>query len=201
MTRREAALQNGKKNLPENLQGKFFGRWKVIKYKGVSRWLCVCACGTKRVVRSSSLKLGVSQSCGCLAAEIASKLHSIHNMGGTRTHQIWRNMIDRCHNPNAQAFHRYGGRGIKVCKKWRESFTSFLDDMGEKPAGLTLERRNNNGDYSPKNCFWADRKTQAGNRSNSLILVLDGISASLHSHAKRTGISYHALYKRHFRKL
>lgn len=86
-------------------------------------------------------------------------------MSSTSTYHIWRTMKQRCLNPNATAYHRYGGRGITVCERWL-TFENFLADMGERPDGLCLERVNNNGNYEPGNCVWATRKAQAANRSH-----------------------------------
>jgi hypothetical protein len=79
------------------------------------------------------------------------------------TYGIWANMIQRCQNPKDDGFVNYGARGIRVCKRWLE-FRNFLADMGVRPKSLTLERRNNDGDYKPSNCYWASRKEQGRNR-------------------------------------
>jgi hypothetical protein len=80
---------------------------------------------------------------------------------------IWSAMKDRCHNPNNKQYADYGGRGITVCDRWRNSFPNFLEDMGERPEGLTLERSDNDGNYEPSNCVWETRKKQAENRRNT----------------------------------
>ena len=81
----------------------------------------------------------------------------------SRAYQVWANMVQRCTNPKNTMWHVYGARDIKVCERWRK-YENFLEDMGEPPPGLTLERRHTDRDYTPENCYWADRKTQAGNR-------------------------------------
>ena len=86
-----------------------------------------------------------------------------HGMAHTSEYNIWRQMKQRCQNPNCDAFASYGGRGIKVCARWLECFENFFADMGKRPSGLTLERKDNSGNYEPGNCVWATRKDQVRN--------------------------------------
>lgn len=88
----------------------------------------------------------------------------IYGMSGTRIYKTWTEMNYRCYNPNCKAYKNYGGRGIKVCKRWRNSFENFCADMGDKPKGLTLERINNDRNYEPGNCKWATYKENLNNR-------------------------------------
>jgi hypothetical protein len=148
-----------------------FGRWWVLE-EGISdryggrRWLCRCDCGKEKLVYSGSLRKGVSTSCGCYAIETRTT-HGHCKIGADNTtYASWRNMLNRCEKPNSDFYKHYGGRGIKVCKRWHK-FENFLADMGRKPPGLTLERNNNNKGYYKRNCKWANWSEQAYNRRSS----------------------------------
>lgn len=164
-----------------NLKGQRFGRWLVIKFSGLdgrqqATWLCCCECGTRKVLHASDLKRGNTRSCGCLRKEIISLLQRGNTIrrthGASRlqsplhpTFSTWQAMKARCLNPNASNFAFYGGRGIKICKRWVFSFNNFWIDMGRKPKGMTLDRfPNRDGDYKPSNCRWATARTQSNNR-------------------------------------
>lgn len=177
-----------------DLTGKVFGRWTVLEYSGrryVSRipmWKCACECGASKVVSSANLEFGTSKSCGCLSAELTSDREKDHGRSGSRTHKIWTQLRQRCNNPKDDAYHRYGGRGIKVCERW-SSFQNFLDDMGEAPEALTLDRIDNDGNYEPGNCRWATRKEQARNRTSNVNLTFEGKTLNLTAWSEVTGIS------------
>ncbi len=116
----------------------------------------------------------------------------------TREYRQWVNMNQRCYQPRSQQFKRYGGRTspITVCARWRHSFENFLADMGPCPPGLTLERKQNNGNYEPGNCRWDTPKAQANNRRNNRVLIFGGRSQTLTQWCEELGISRHALIHR-----
>ncbi len=104
-------------------------------------------------------------------------------------------MIRRCHNPKSDNYTNYGGRGITVCARWRESFLNFIDDMGGRPDGMSLERINNDGNYEPGNCRWASARDQAANRRNTITVLLDGQRMVLEEAARRLGAQSGSLSK------
>ncbi len=114
----------------------------------------------------------------------------------SKEYGIWSGMKDRCRNPNSRSYHRYGGRGIKVCERWLV-FANFIADMGPRPAGTSLNRIDNDKGYSPENCEWADEITQQNNRSNNIIITHDGRSLTITQWSKITGLSFRAIESRY----
>jgi len=171
-----------------DLTGKKFSRWTVVKKTGCSRanganWLCVCDCGTQKIVNSRALRYGQSRSCGCYRSELQSKrmvdMHTTHNDSNSREHRIWLALRARCTNPNNPAFKNYGGRGITVCTQWAKNYQCFLDDMGRAPEGMWLDRIDNNKGYSPENCRWATVREQQNNRRSNRNITVAGKTRTL----------------------
>jgi len=146
-----------------NLVGKTFGRLTVIHKipSGKnSKWMCVCKCGNRAVIRRPNLVSGICRSCGCIQRESRIK-HGRHH---SPEYKIWSAMIQRCTNKKSKSYKNYGERGIYVCSRWLD-FSNFLRDIGERPMKkLTLERMDNNDGYHPFNCKWATRSEQNRNR-------------------------------------
>lgn len=186
-----------------DLVGQRFGRLLVVKHAGANRhrqslFRCVCDCGAEVVTLGPSLTSGRTSSCGCVQRERAALRLARHNHSRARagrrpspTYKTWRSMVERCTDQKAVGFRLYGGRGITVCARWlgEHGFENFLADMGERPAGKTLDRfPNRDGDYEPGNCRWATAKEQARNTRRNRILTIDGESAPAVVWEERMGL-------------
>lgn len=179
-----------------------FGRLTVISRAedssaGKVQWRCCCTCGNYVTVLAQSLVAGRTQSCGCWHRERTSKAHKKHGMYGHRDYWTWQDMWKRCTNERHRGWKDYGGRGIRVCKRWRD-FSNFVADMGPRPAGYLLDRRNNNGDYTPKNCRWASPSESARNTRRATRVTIGRDTLTLAAWAERKGMRYRTLYYRIF---
>jgi len=182
----------------KNLSGKTFGRLTALSPDRRNRhgflWRCECECGNSTVVQGTSLTRGFTLSCGCLQAEVRSRKGKSHAISHghcakkpSTTYNSWAAMKQRCLNKNNSYYKDYGGRGIKVCDRWIDSFKVFLEDMGERPSGKTLDRINTNDDYYKENCRWATAIIQARNRREGKIFF-NGENLTLSEWAERTGV-------------
>ena len=197
------------KGLRKDLAGQVFNRLKVIEIDEVlstrkTFWVCECICGNKKTIRSDSLQDGTVKSCGCLKKEQDRKnleANHSHKMSKTRIYTELQGMKSRCLNVDNKRYEHYGGRGIKICDEWLESFESFRDWAFKNGYSsiLTIDRINNDGNYEPVNCRWVDNKTQCNNRSSNIIIKYKDEDLTLMQVSERTGINYHLLVSRYER--
>lgn len=158
----------------KNLVGQTFERLTVLKDNGRNSrryilWLCKCSCGKDIDAIGYELENGHVKSCGCLKAERLGNNSRTHGKSKTSEYSIWCGMIKRIENPNDKFYSEYGGRGIKICDRWRHSFEFFNQDMGSRPTkNHSIERIEVNGDYEPGNCKWATLDEQARNKRNNI---------------------------------
>lgn len=145
---------------------------------GRSMWRCRCLCGAQKRVSSNHLQSGAVKSCGCQTNQMRSKASTTHGMAGTPEYYSWYQMIQRCQNPDHKSYADYGGRGITVCERW-QTFELFYKDMGSRPAGKTLDRKENSGDYCLSNCQWATPLEQGQNKRNNRLVTRDGVTKTV----------------------
>ncbi len=188
------------------ISGHRFGRLIVEQAIGKDRqgnyiWSCLCDCGKKVDVIAISLLRGNSKSCGCLRLEnyIKSITHHSNTKRGTSTteYRSWSSMKDRCLNPKKETYHHYGGRGIKICDRWLNSFENFLEDMGKKPSPKhSLDRYpNKDGNYEKSNCRWATQKEQMGNLRTNVWIEYNGEKMIAKDFAAKVNIDARRIYE------
>lgn len=177
-----------------DLTGQVFGRLTVLRRSGASaaghaRWFCSCECGNTVYVLRPYLRTGETKSCGCLRSDRTREANTKHGLSYHSSYNTWVSMLDRCLNPKAAEYKNYGGRGITVCDRWLD-VKNFIADMGERPAGLSIERKDVNKGYCKDNCIWADAKTQARNMRSNRVETFRGKTATLIEHCEDVGIKY-----------
>ena len=192
-----------------DFSGQKIGHWLIIERSnkkdkhGTTYWKCVCDCKQNIIkdVNIQSILKGQSKSCGCETV----KACTTHGKSKSKIYQTWNRIIQRCENCNCEDYIDYGARGIRVCAGWRNSFISFYNDMGERPDRFSIDRINNNMNYSCGhceeclkhnwvfNCRWADTKTQSHNKRNNINLIFNGKEQCVSEWAKETGISFSAI--------
>lgn len=169
----------------EDLTSRRFGRVIVLELNHIHTcpscttfpmWRCKCDCGNEVIVNASSLKKGLTQSCGCLRKEKTASKNLSHGESDSRLYRIYKGMKSRCYNPNDTTYHNYGARGISVCEGWIQDFTSFRNWSLENgyAEDLSIDRIDNDGDYCPENCRWTDVFTQVNNSRHNHFVVLGG---------------------------
>lgn len=195
--------------------GQVFGRLTLLirvdgRLRGAKvKWVCQCECGERKIIMVASLVRGQTRSCGCLSREISAancRVRITHGNGRrgadgrkrmSPEYRSWNSMKLRCYQSAANGYENYGGRGIVVCDRWRDSFEAFLEDLGLKPSPRhTIGRKDNDGNYEPGNAQWETPEEQYRNKRNSHLLIVDGVSGTVAEWARWKGLSAGLLYQR-----
>lgn len=193
-----------------DLTGKKYGRLTIISRaenyvprdgalrsgRRARMWHCICECGREKIARHDHIVSGATKSCGCLHKENIrrGKSHADYKHGLSQApgYYSWSAARRRVMTDDP----RYGGRGIRMCQRWLDSFENFIADMGRPPPGLTIDRIDNNGDYEPGNCRWADKTQQVRNRRNSVLLEIDGVIRSPAEWSEISGVGWKLIWER-----
>jgi hypothetical protein len=179
-----------------DLTGYRFGRWTVIRpdrfERGKKYWLCRCDCGTEKTVEGDTLRRGTSTGCiKCRNVQVK------HGMADQKIYWVWHGMVSRCKYVNGKNYHNYGGRGITVCDEWQE-FEPFYEwaIANGYSDGLTIDRKDNDGNYEPGNCRWVGWNVQSNNKRTNRIIEHGGKTMNLSQWAARLGIKPNSLISR-----
>jgi hypothetical protein len=187
------AKENHKNKKPIDISLQKFGKLIALNIdhqkNKIFFWKCLCECGNYCVISGCRLRKGKTKSCGCI-------VKTQNNLSTSSTYKSWSSMINRCHNEKNNRFENYGKKGIKVCDEWRNSFFKFLNDMGERPKGKSINRINNFGNYELKNCKWSTNTEQTNNKSNNYLISFYGKTQTLTQWAKEYNIGWSTLRKR-----
>jgi hypothetical protein len=207
---RDFVMNGGRNELSKAIDytGQQFGLLKVSEktekrgHGGSVVWKCICKCGKTAEIEASRLKY--HKSCGCLSKACASTFgsnQSKHSESSTRLYRIWCKMKSRCNNTKDKRFCDYGGRGIKVCEEWSDSYTAFSEWAKNNgySDGLSIDRINNNGDYTPQNCRWSTTAEQALNKRSNKVIEHEGKLMTLKEWAKEVDLPYGCLQTRFIR--
>ena len=189
-------------NIPIDLSGQRFGRLVALTRTtqkcgalNLTAWHCKCDCGNEKIIGTNSLRQGRSTSCGCYRNERVSAAKKTHGARGMPEYIVWKGMRARCLRKQNKSYANYGGRGITICERW-SSFENFISDMGKRPAGTSLDRIDNNGNYEPGNCRWGTRLEQARNRRNVKPIEFGGETLFISEWAEKIGIDYSSMLER-----
>jgi len=180
--------------------GDRYGRLTVRLFvtRNPQRYECDCLCGRVVIVPKRDLRSGNTRSRDCLQSDETVARSYRHGLSSTSTYSSWLAMIRRCYDPTYERYEEWGGRGIAVCERWRgpSGAMNFYTDMGERPAGCSLERINNNGNYEPSNCKWATRSEQQSNKRNNRLVTFNEQTRTLTEWESVLGFKRNVLFYR-----
>lgn len=177
----------------KDITGVRFGRLVALRYlPSIKKWECMCDCGNITYVLSQNLNSGHTKSCGCYKKE------KNHGLKGTRIYRIWLCMKTRCYNSNYEHFNRYGGRGIEVCKEWKNDFLAFYKWSIENgySENLSIDRKDVNKGYSPDNCRWITMSDQQSNTSRNRYIVINGVKKTVTQWSITSGVKVETICSR-----
>lgn len=162
-----------------------------------ARWLCRCDCGKETIVEGAKLRKSEIKSCGCSKLEFYVQAMTDHGLSNTRLFNIWAKMRQRCYSPNFIDYPRYGARGIQICEEWND-FQTFYDWANNNGYNelLTIDRKDNDGNYSPLNCKWATMTEQSNNRRSNKHLTIDGETKTIAEWSRHSGVKYETMRSR-----
>lgn len=194
-----AKLEQGPKH---NLKGMRFGEWTVLEYAGDSHWLCRCSCGTVQKVQTGQLRFGTATRCNkCNRGRYTSERTTTHGESHTKLYGVYMGMHERCERPTSQYYHRYGGRGIRVCGEWsgKDGYVHFAEwsKANGYKEGLTIDRIDNDGNYSPDNCRWVTQIENANNTSANRWIEINGEKKTVSQWARHFDLPVHLFYGRY----
>lgn len=183
---------------PINVIGMRFGKLTVTcrsekTSSAGALWVCNCDCGGSTITTSLKLRSGHTSSCGCMRKAASQSLVTHGQSNKTKTYRTWKEMRQRCMNPNSDKWKWYGGRGIKICDRWSD-YAMFLEDMGERPEGKTIDRIDNDGDYEPNNCHWATQLEQTRKQSKNTLNEITVIQLRID---RASGMTYQAIAEKY----
>ena len=157
---------------------------------GRQRWEFLCDCGNTQIADRYSVVSGKAKSCGCHRKKTSAARSTIHGKSNTKEWLAWRNMLVRCYDPTHNQYANYGGRGVTVCERWRDTFGAFFQDMGLAPSrGHSVDRINVDAPYAPDNCRWATQREQQNNRRNNVVIEHNGKRQTLAAWSRETGLN------------
>lgn len=190
-------VKNSRGHIIADISGLRFGRLTAVNITAGENgavWRFRCDCGNEITVPARNVMKGNTSSCGCFRLERLREQMAKPNRR-SRAYQVWLNMKSRCYYSGNNEFASYGGRGISVCPRWFD-FDAFFVDMGEPEVGMTIERKDVDGNYEPSNCTWIPRARQARNKTNTVWVELDGKRLCLREACDITGVNYSTAYQR-----
>lgn len=169
----------------KDISGMRFGKLTVIGRSRIQKnkiiWLCICDCGRETEALGINIVRGFTKSCGCGRYKVNPKYK-------IPEYKAWEAAKYRCNNPNAQEYSNYGGRGIRMCDEWQQSFVAFFEHIGPRPKGMSLNRIDNDGHYEPGNVKWSSNQEQHQNRRNTIRIHYEGTIYSLKELAAKTHV-------------